>query len=69
MRKLEEAQLKAHANAGAPWQDKKAGNFPIRGFLMFRGQEIHWQILEECGDVEARAPRAPARARMRGPEA
>ena len=33
-------------------KDEAAGNFPIKGFFIFRGQDIHWQILEECGDVE-----------------
>jgi hypothetical protein len=37
---------------GAALDPQDTKNFPIRGFFIFRGQEINWQILEECGDVE-----------------
>lgn len=33
-------------------KDPKTGCFPIKGFFIFRGQEINWQIIEECPDVE-----------------
>ena len=33
-------------------QDKAANNFPIRGFWIFRGQEVNWQMKEECPDLE-----------------
>ena len=33
-------------------KDEAGGNFPIKGFWMFRGQDIHWQMVEECPDLE-----------------
>jgi len=33
-------------------QDKAAGTFPIQGFWIFRGQEVNWQMKEECPDLE-----------------
>ena len=33
-------------------QDKAAGTFPIQGFWIFRGQEVNWQMIEECPDIE-----------------
>lgn len=33
-------------------QDKAAGTFPIRGFWIFRGQEVNWQMKKECDDLE-----------------
>jgi Elongation factor 1 gamma, conserved domain len=29
-------------------EDKAAGTFPIQGFWIFRGQEVNWQMIEEC---------------------
>ncbi len=31
---------------------KDKDNFPIRGFWIFRGQEINWQMVEECPDLD-----------------
>ncbi len=33
-------------------QDKAAGTFPIKGFWIFRGQDVNWQMKEECPDLE-----------------
>jgi elongation factor 1-gamma len=33
-------------------KDDAAGYFPIKGFWIFRGQEINWQMVEECPDLE-----------------
>ena len=33
-------------------KDDAAGTFPIKGFWIFRGQEINWQMKEECPDLE-----------------
>lgn len=33
-------------------QDTAAGTFPIKGFWIFRGQEVNWQMVEECPDLE-----------------
>jgi elongation factor 1-gamma len=33
-------------------QDKATNTFPIRGFWIFRGQEVNWQMKEECPDLE-----------------
>jgi elongation factor 1-gamma len=33
-------------------QDVEKKNFPIQGFWIFRGQEVNWQMVEECPDLE-----------------
>ena len=33
-------------------QDKATNTFPIQGFFIFRGQEVNWQMVEECPDLE-----------------
>jgi elongation factor 1-gamma len=33
-------------------QDKATNTFPIRGFFIFRGQDVNWQMKEECSDLE-----------------
>ena len=33
-------------------KDAQKNCFPIRGFFIFRGQQVNWQILEECPDIE-----------------
>ena len=51
-------------------KDAKNNCFPIRGFWIFRGQDVHWQMLEECSDLEVYSltkvdPKDPAvRARI-----
>ena len=51
-------------------KDTKTNCFPIRGFWIFRGQDVHWQMLEECSDLEVYSltkvdPKDPAvRARI-----
>jgi elongation factor 1-gamma len=32
--------------------DKETNTYPIRGFWIFRGQDVNWQMKEECDDLE-----------------
>ena len=32
--------------------DKEKNIYPIRGFWIFRGQEVNWQMVKECDDLE-----------------